>query len=243
MNNFEPINKLDATEEVFNQLKNAILLGDLRKGDKLPSERELVKLFNVSRGVVREAIRGLKATGFVEIKQGPLGGAFVREKSGNLLESGLSALYRSKKLTISEVGQVRRFIEPQIARLATLNVNDEYREKLESALYQEKQSFVSTDDYIQKLTAIHLILAEMCGNEIFKSMLIALTSLTHQIVKALSPDNVYSLHRTGEHDNIVASVLLGDPDGAEKSMILHSNGFGEAFIKTENIFSAQSSRN
>ncbi len=200
-------------------------------------------MFNVSRGVVREAIRGLKTTGFVEIKQGPLGGAFVTENSGNQLESGLSALYHSNKLTISEIGQVRQFIEPQIARLATLNVNAEYREKLQLALYQENQSFDSIDDYVQKLTAIHLILAEMCGNEILKTMLIALTALTHQIVKALSPDKVYSLHRTGEHDNIVASVLLGDPEGAEKSMIHHTNCFGEAFIKTGNTYSALSSRN
>lgn len=243
MHDFEPINKLDATEEVFNQLKKAIFSGDLRKGDKLPSERELAKLFNVSRGVVREAIRALKTTGFVEIKQGPLGGAFVREKTGNLLESGLSALYHSNKLSISEVGHVRQFIEPQIARLATLNVNDEYREQLETALYQEKQPFVSTDDYIQKLTAVHLILAEMCGNEIFKTMLVVLTSLTHQIVKALSPDEVYSLHPTGDHDKIVASVLLGDPEGAEESMALHSSCFGEAFIKTVNISPFQPSRN
>ena len=243
MNDFEPINRLDATEEVFNQLKQAILRGDLRKEDKLPSERELAKLFNVSRGVVREAIRGLKSTGFVEIKQGPLGGAFVRDNSGSLLESGLSALFHSNKLTISEVGQVRQFIEPQIARMATLNLNDEYREQLENALYQEKQTFASTDDYIQKMTAIHLILAEMCGNEILKTMLIALTTLTHQIVKELSPDRVYSLHRTGEHDNIVESVLLGDPERAEKSMLFHSNCFGQAFIETENIVSAQSIRN
>lgn len=235
MHDFEPIDKSHATEEVLYQLKNAIYSGYLKKGDKLPSERELTRLFSVSRGVVREAIRGLQASGFIEIKHGPFGGAIVKENSGNLLESGISTLYFSNNLTVSEVGQVRQFIEPQIARLATLNVNDEYRKKLEIALYQEKQSFASIDDYIQKLTEIHLILAEMCGNEIFRNMLIAIISLTHKIIKVLSPEEVNFLHNTGEHDDIVASVLMGDPEGAEKSMALHSNCFSEALIKTGRI--------
>jgi GntR family transcriptional regulator, transcriptional repressor for pyruvate dehydrogenase complex len=79
MHYFEPINKLHTTEEVLYQLKNAILGGYLKKGDKLPSERELAKLFNVSRGVVREAIRGLQASGFIEIMYGPYGGGICQE--------------------------------------------------------------------------------------------------------------------------------------------------------------------
>ena len=243
MYDFKPIDKSYAAEDVFNQLKQAILSGDLKKEDKLPSERELSKLFNVSRNVVREAIRGLQASVFIDIKCGPFGGAFVRENSGNLLESGISALYISNKLTISEVGKVRQFIEPQIARLATLNVNDDYRRRLEIALEQENQPVASIDDYMQKLTAVHLILAQMCDNEIFKTMLSALISLTHQIIKDLPPAQVYSLHRAGEHDHIVASVVLGDPEGAEKSMKRHGNCFGEAFIKTGNASSDQSGRN
>ncbi len=81
MFSFQPIKQSNATEEVLGQLKEAILRGTIKEGEKLPSERELSSFFNVSRGVVREAIRGLKATGFVEIKQGPLGGAFVKEIS------------------------------------------------------------------------------------------------------------------------------------------------------------------
>jgi DNA-binding FadR family transcriptional regulator len=242
MHDFAPIKQSHATEEVFDQLKYAILRGDLRKGDKLPSEKELMKLFDVSRGVIREAIRGLQVSGFIEIKQGPLGGHFVKDNSGSLLESSLSTLFISNKLTISEVSGVRQFIEPQIARLASLNVNEAYRKKLECALAQESQPFFSIDERIQKLTAIHVILAEMCDNGVLKNMLLVLISLTHQIIKGLSAEEAYALHPAGEHDNIVVSVLRGDSNAAEQSMALHSNCFGDAFIQSGNL-DRQSVRN
>jgi GntR family transcriptional repressor for pyruvate dehydrogenase complex len=141
MHSFIPIKQSKATEEVLAQLKEAILRGVFKEGNKLPSERELTEQFNVSRGVVREAIRALQVTGMVEIKQGPLGGAFVKEISFGLLDTGFSDLYFSNRLTITEVVRVRQFIEPEVARLAALNINDEYRKKMETALQQEHEPF------------------------------------------------------------------------------------------------------
>lgn len=74
MYSFVPIKQSKATEGVLAQLKVAILRSAFQAGNKLPSERELTEQFNVSRGVVREAIRALPITGLVEIKQGPLAG-------------------------------------------------------------------------------------------------------------------------------------------------------------------------
>ncbi|WP_155321380.1 FadR/GntR family transcriptional regulator [Desulfosarcina ovata] len=233
MHFFEPIKQSRASEEVLAQLKGAILQGAYKEGDKLPSERELTNLFNVSRGVVREAIRGLQVSGYVKIKQGPLGGAFVKENSAGLLEMGVSDLYSSKKLSINEVGRVRQYIEPEIARLAALNVTDGYRKKLEIALEQEKQGFESNEDLMNKLTAVHFILAEMSGNIILKNILISLISLTHQIINELLTESLLTIHRIGEHDDVFMSVITGDPEAARKSMAFHSACFCDAFVQLE----------
>jgi DNA-binding FadR family transcriptional regulator len=232
MHAFVPIKQSKATEEVLTQLKEAILRGAFKEGDKLPSERELTEQFNVSRGVVREAIRALQVTGFVEIKQGPLGGAFVKEFSFGLLDTGFSDLYFSDKLSITEIVQVRKFIEPEVARLATLNINDKYRRELEKALEQEHQAYQSPDDLMNKLTTVHFILAEMCDNRLFEGMIIAIISLTRRIIRALLED-LLSLHGAGEHDDIVKAVIAGNPEAAQKAMALHSMNFGNAFIQLE----------
>ena len=232
---FKPIEQSNATEEVLTQLKEAIHQGAFKKGEKLPSEKELTNLFGVSRGVVREAIRGLQVCGYIERRQGPLGGAFIKTHSVGLLGISFSDLYSSKKLSISEVGRTRQYIEPEIARLAALNITDEYREKLEIALAQESLPFESVDDLLIKRTAIHFILAEICGSVILKNILIALISLTHQIIKAKLKENLLSLHRAGEHDAIFMAIVAGDPETAQKTMGRHSASFCSAFIQLEKV--------
>lgn len=226
---FEPIKQAKATEEVLAQLKEAILRGVYKEGDKLPSEREMTEQFNVSRGVVREAVRALQVTGFIEKRQGPLGGAFVKEITFGLLNTGFADLYFSDKLTISEVVQVRQIIEPEMARLAALNINDRYREKLTKALQEERLHYASEDDLMKKLTAVHFILAEMCNNRLFQGLITAIISLTRRIIRARSQD-LLSLHDAGEHDEIVEAVLAGDPEAAREAMVRHCQAFGDRFI-------------
>ena len=232
MHSFKPIKQSNATEEVLGQLKEAILKGTVKEGEKLPSERELSNFFNVSRGVVREAIRGLKATGFVEIRQGPLGGAFVKEISLKLLETGFTDLVFANKLTMAEILDVRQHIEPEIARLAALNINDGYREKLETALTNENQPFGSPDDLLNKLTAVHYILAEMCGNRLFAGMISAIISLNHRIIKT-SLGELLKGHGTGEHDEIVEAVIHGDAEAAKEAMARHASDFKRVFLELE----------
>ncbi|WP_083455673.1 FadR/GntR family transcriptional regulator [Desulfosarcina cetonica] len=79
MGYFTPIKTSRASEDVFLQLKAAILSGKFKPGSKLPSERELTAEFQVSRGVIREAIRMLELSGFLAIRQGHGGGAYVTD--------------------------------------------------------------------------------------------------------------------------------------------------------------------
>ena len=232
MYSFEPIKQSKATDEVLAQLKESILRGAFKEGDKLPSERELTSLFNVSRGVVREAIRGLQVSGYVEIRQGPLGGAFVKEISMGLFDTGFTDLFFANKLTIAEILDVRQYIEPEIARLAALNVNDDYRKALNIALAEENQPFVSPDDLLNKLTAVHFILAEMCGNRLFEGMISAIISLNHRIIKSLL-EELLKGHGTGEHDKIVKAVIAGDPEAARKAMARHASNFKRVFLELE----------
>jgi DNA-binding FadR family transcriptional regulator len=73
MGQFKTIKQSRIPEEVLDQLKESILHGKFKSGEKLPSERELIDEFQVSRGVIREAVRALEITGFVVLRQGPAG--------------------------------------------------------------------------------------------------------------------------------------------------------------------------
>jgi len=74
MTNFQPIKQVKVSSLIVDQIKAHIIKGDLNPGDPLPSERELMKFFGVSRSSLREALKILDTIGFVEISQRKLPG-------------------------------------------------------------------------------------------------------------------------------------------------------------------------
>ena len=154
MGRFKPIRQARVSEEVLGQLKEAILLGKFKSGDKLPSERELTEEFKVSRGVVREAIRALEITGFVELRQGPTGGAFVTDLSFDHVGNAFLDLFLANKVSIPELAHVRYYIEPEVARLAALNATEEDKQRLSEAQEAEFLPVTATSSRINKLFSI-----------------------------------------------------------------------------------------
>lgn len=112
-------------DDVTNQIKEAIFQGEYQPGEKIPSEHELVELFRVSRVIIREAIRNLEQTGFVERKRGPKGGAFILPFNHNAISQVVKDLFRLSKGTVKEIMEVRLEIEPIVAGLAAERANED----------------------------------------------------------------------------------------------------------------------
>ena len=93
MGQFKSVRQSRVSEAILAQLKEAILLEHFKSGEKLPSERELTEEFQVSRGVIREAIRVLEITGFVVLRQGPTGvctgNNFLPSRPGSILKKSV----------------------------------------------------------------------------------------------------------------------------------------------------------
>ena len=98
-------------EEIADQVMEAIARGDLRPRDKLPSEKELVDIFGVSRVTVREAIRSLEHSGVIEVRQGSTGGAYIREFDSDVAVEQIENTLMMSNLTIQELSEARAAIE------------------------------------------------------------------------------------------------------------------------------------
>lgn len=235
MANFKPIKTSRVFEDVLIQLKEAILLGMYKSGDKLPSERELTFQFQVSRGVIREAIRALELSGFVAMRQGPAGGAFVTDLSFNQVGNAFLDLFLANKLSMAEVVQVRSHTEPKVAELAALNITPEYAKLLAIA---EEQEFVTPKSYgerIDRLTKVHRLFAQICGNHFFEAIVNSMLKLTKEVVLEVEPDHE-AIHNPGEHHAIVEAVIAGDGESASREMRQHLSHLSEGFIGMERIY-------
>ena len=235
MPNFKPIKQSRVSEEVLSQLKEAILLGHYKSGEKLPSERELTEQFRVSRGVIREAIRVLEVTGFVVMRQGQTGGAFVTDLSFDHISSAFLDLFMANKVSIPEMAKVRYHIEPEIARLAAARITEQGAELLTLA---QEEEFVEPRDYndrVDRHQKVHLLLAEMCGNHFFEAIARSMLALTKEVVEAVEPDHK-ALHLSGEHAAVIEAVISGDDHRAAEAMRVHLDKFCRSLGKMETAY-------
>ena len=233
MPNFKPVKQPRISDAVSQQLKKTILSKDLRPGDKLPAEKDLSDQFQVSRVAVKEAIRSLESTGFVEIRQGASGGVYVTDLKFEQLANACIDLFLADKISIHELHHVRMLIEPEVARLATLNMNVEYGERLQRAYEGEHPPGASLSEDIASATKVHFILAEMCGNRFLEALVNSLLKLSKKILEEIRPNPPSSIHPPGLHGPIVEAVLAGNPDAAAEAMREHAGVFYDNLVKLE----------
>lgn len=132
-----PVKRTTITEQIFEQLKEKIINGELRPGDKMPSENELCKLYHVSRTSVRQALANLSSLNLIETRFGE--GSFIKSPdSGIAMNPLLSHSFLSEK-SIVEVVEFRQLIEPNVTKLACLKATMEDIEQLEQIYAQMVQ--------------------------------------------------------------------------------------------------------
>jgi GntR family transcriptional regulator, transcriptional repressor for pyruvate dehydrogenase complex len=241
MPRFRPIRPARISEEITEQLKQSILFGDFKAGDKLPPERLLAGEFQVSRVAVREALRSLENSGFVVTRQGASGGAYVTDLSFGHLADAFLDLFLAGKISIPELSEVRILIEPEMARLAATKVTQAYAEQLREALATEELPLGSLEQDLDRKMAVHFILAEMSGNGFFEALIRSLMGLTRRVVLDVQPDPGV-VHPAGMHRPIVEAVLAGNGDAAYAAMREHTIAFGENLINMEKEFHQKNSQ-
>jgi len=233
MPNFKPIKQPRISDEVFHQLKESILSNGFKAGDKLPPERGLADQFQVSRVAIREAIRTLENAGFLEIRQGSTGGAYVTDLTFEQLASACLDLFLANKISIHELHSVRILIEPEVTRLATLNANPESNQSLLEAFEAEHPPGASLKEDIASATKVHFILAEMCANRFLEAIVNSVIKLNATILEEMKPDPPYIIHPPGSHRPIVDAVLAGDSEAAVEAMRNHALIFYENLVNLE----------
>jgi GntR family transcriptional repressor for pyruvate dehydrogenase complex len=129
-----PVKRTLVSEQIFEQLKGNIITGELRPGDRLPSEQELCRMYGVSRTTVRQALANLSSLDLIEKRFGE--GSFVKEvNNGAAMTPLLSHTFLNEK-SIFEIVEFRRLMEANVTRLACEKADDADVRRLEQ-IYQQ----------------------------------------------------------------------------------------------------------
>jgi len=216
---FKPIKQEKISSKIVNQIKNLILEGDLKPGDPLPPERELMKLFNVSRPSIREALKSLMGMGFLETARGNR--TVVRSlASGRILEP-LHQMLKDDISIVFDIIEVRKAIEAWNAFYAAKRATSEDIARLEDNMETmraklDKDGFnLETED-----ADFHLALSEATHNKVQTHIMFTIYDiLKNSIGKYYTDIDIETVY--GQHMEVVAAVKERDSELARLKILEH----------------------
>jgi GntR family transcriptional regulator, transcriptional repressor for pyruvate dehydrogenase complex len=229
---FSPIKNTKVYEQVIDQIKDMIVNGTLKKGDKLPSERELVEHLQVSRTSIREALRALQIIGLIECKQGE--GNYISENPENSLFEPLSIMFMLQEGNPEEIIEVRRIIEIETAAMAAQKITRDELENLD-ILIKALKSSIDENDNVKIDKKFHYEIARASKNFIIVNILNAISSLIDSFIEGarkkilITEQNKELLVK--QHEDIYEALKSRNSKKAAEAMRKHLDFANEYMMK------------
>jgi len=207
-------------ELVLGELREKLESGDLKPGEKLPPEPELAAQLGVSRTALREALKVLELSGYLEIRRGYGGGTFVAKPAVEEYKVVTPSSMPVANITSSQLNQVRIAIEPQAARLAAQTdardvgpLEDTISEML---IFDDRPARV-----LEANVDFHVAVAKVSANPVFVMLLEELRSTVYRELNLKVRDARWRETCRREHEQILAAIERGDARKAEQVMRKH----------------------
>lgn len=229
MFNLEAVSVQRLYRVIADKITEKIRAGEFAVGDRLPAERDLAEILQVSRSSVREALIALELSGYVEVRVGS--GVYVtapRASSGNTEATAsdgdvpLAITLNASDIGPFELLETRLLIEPECAAFAAQKGTDEQLTKIRET--QEAMSVAGAPSHYDR--AFHAAIAAACGNSALEAVVMHIWDLSEAspLYQCLDKHFVDSkvwdvaLH---EHDRIADAILDHDPIRARHAMYVH----------------------
>jgi GntR family transcriptional repressor for pyruvate dehydrogenase complex len=223
---FTPVEHVRAYQRVVAQVEEAILTGVLPPGDRLPSERDLVVQFGVSRATVREALRVLESAGLISSRPGDPNGAMVLAMSTANLSRSMSIIARRERLELADLLQFRMFIESSVCELAACVRTDGQLVAIRHALDRMRASMdEGFDAFSQADLDFHLSIAAATDNPLLQACGEVILGLVRTMVRdklAEAPDTRAQMAESlDRHELVLAAIEDGDTHRAAHLARIH----------------------
>jgi GntR family transcriptional repressor for pyruvate dehydrogenase complex len=232
---FTEVKRTRSSDDVVVQVKDAIIAGRLKSGERLPNERELCRVFGVSRSTLREGLRTLEALGVIEIRPGAAGGIFASEPQGDHLGAALEALLRFRHATVQELAEFRVSFEGETARWAAQRAADDDVARLKeladrfTELAREPVDALPWRVLVEIDLAFHEALADASKNAVRVAIMLGIHRALHEASSSLAPRMTADARREigTELRQIASAVAAHDPSRAARHTRSHVKKFSD----------------
>jgi DNA-binding FadR family transcriptional regulator len=209
-----------AYEDIVDQIEQAVLTGAMKLGDRLPSERDMLVQFGVSRATVREALRVLQSRGLIEVRHGDPAGPIVTADPGAGVASVIDSLHRAAQLQLTDVVQLRMVIEGATAALAAATPPGATHAV---RIAYDEMTICQTWDELRRLDILfHRRVAEATGNPLMALVAEALHQFgSVKVGLSRLPFAEARQQTVSVHGEILAAIEAGDAAAASGAARRH----------------------
>jgi DNA-binding FadR family transcriptional regulator len=216
-----------AYEEIAALVRRQIVTGDLAVGDRLPSETRLALQFGVSRSTVREALRTLQESGFVERVSPRI--MVVRRQDDEPVQRELVRALRRNNVTFADLHGALMLLEPALSHLAAERAASGDIRELEGNLAAQAAHLTDFATWNRLDQEFHLAIADIAGNP---ALILARAPITQLLMPALDrfmSSEQLTAAALARHRRILAEIRHGDGEAAELMTRRHVDEFRQAW--------------
>jgi GntR family transcriptional regulator, transcriptional repressor for pyruvate dehydrogenase complex len=215
---FEVVRRNKVYEEVAKQIER-LILKKLKPGDKLPSERELAEILQVSRSSIRDAIRSLELVGLVEPRQGA--GTIVRERSPESSVNPFTDTLKRRQELVTELLDFRKMLEPPLAARAATHASAEDISEMEEILQRQEEKQDQGNVASAEDAEFHYSIALASGNSVVLKVIDTLMDLLRETRENSLQVLGRSQKSLAGHRRILAAIKRHDAEAAKAAMRRH----------------------
>ena len=235
--NIKNIRPVKLYENVIEEIKKLIRKKKLKEGDKLPTEKELIKKLFVSQGTLREAFRTLESMGIMESIPGK--GRFISKGRRNNFVDSDDIIFSLKKSSLLDLLEAREIIEAKILELAAQRATEDDIRIIEQVLNKMKKAIevdtIRNTLFLDISISFHFAVAKATHNIVLYNML-------KQPIELLREIEMKTLKKEGrikeiqeEHQAMFQAIKSHDPKKAKKLLKKHLRNIREIIIRENEI--------
>ncbi len=226
---FNPIKSKRSFDEIATEIKKMIVEGIFKPGDKLPSESEIARQFNVGRQTVREALRMLELSGFLTVHSGGGGGSIITNTILDTIRKSFLDAVQMHNISVSELTIARAEVEKVVICHAVENSTEEDILALNENISKGSKKIDSGIQAFEENMNFHVLLAKASKNAVFIIIVESIMAIVSDFLSRIPQTLAISKKVLDEHKQMVDAIVEGDKDRAIELMDKHLGFVGKRF--------------
>jgi GntR family transcriptional regulator, transcriptional repressor for pyruvate dehydrogenase complex len=224
-----PIDRAGITELVVQRIKDLLAQGDLKAGSRLPPERELAELLNISRPSLRTALKALSVMGIIRAKPGA--GTYIAESLPEIFSEPMHFMTLINNTSVEELFEARRIIEAGLAELAAERASSDDIQSLTSEIEGMRSAIDDPENFLKHDVAFHRVMGHVANNKLMSGIMDTIAQLLFHI-RRQSITNASSLKEAIDwHQKILDAIRKHDPKRAKDMLAAHLRAAQESWAQ------------